>query len=130
MVDPLGRELRSAAEALVHRLERVGIALTRDREGVVAIDTYVEHNRELWSAADRERLAHEIGAFVGECMVATYGLSWSASASAGAEPGLALPFGGQVSPFDRATAASIPGNAARLTALFDETGDTIARGGK
>ena len=128
MVDPLGRELRSAAEALVHRLERVGIALTCDREGVVAIDAYVEHNRDLWSAADRERLAHEIGAFVGECMVATYGLSWSASAGAG--PGLALPTGGRVSPFDRATAASVPGNGARLTALFDEAGETIARGGK
>lgn len=127
MVDPLGRELRSAADALTRKLQGVGISLTHDREGVVAIDGYVAHNRELWSASDRERLAHEIGAFLGECMIATYGLSWSAST--GEAPGLALPFGGRVSPFDRATAALRPGQPAGLTALFDETGESIARGG-
>jgi hypothetical protein len=126
MVDPLGRELRSAAEALARKLEGVGIALTRDREGVVAIDAYVEHNRDLWSAADRERLAQDIGAFVGECMVATYGLCWSAPP--GVTPGLALPFGGRVSPLERASAAVAPGSIQRLTALFDETGAAIARG--
>jgi hypothetical protein len=126
MVDPSGRELRSVAEALVRKLEPVGIALTRDREGVVAIDDYVAHNCALWSAADRERLAHDIGAFVGECMIATYGLSWSTPP--GGEPELVLPTGGRVAPLARASAALAPGSDARLTALFDETGAAIARG--
>lgn len=119
-MDPLRRELRQNADALVHRLARVGVQLGYEREGVDALDRYVVDNRALWSPADRERLAHELAAFVGECVVATYVLEWSGDARA---PAFALPDGTTASPL-QAAHARIDGDE-RLTAFFDRIGDAL-----
>jgi hypothetical protein len=118
-MDPLRREMRQHAGALVHRLARVGLELAYDREGVAALDHYVEDNRALWSSADRDRLAIELGAFVGECIVETYDLRWQAGET------LALPDHTSVAP--RLAARTRLDGGARLTELFDRIGDALAR---
>ena len=119
-MDPLRRELRQSADALVHRLARVGVQLGYEREGVDALDRYVADNRGLWSPADRERLATELAAFVGECMVATYALSWCVDRGM---PSLALPDGSTASPL-QAAHARLDGDE-RLTTFFDRIGDAL-----
>lgn len=121
-MDPLRRELRQSADALVHRLARVGIQLGYEREGVDALDRYVADNRGLWSQEDRERLATELAAFVGECMVATYALSWRVDKGS---PALVLPDGSAASPL-QAAYARLDGDE-RLTGFFDRVGDAITR---
>ncbi len=122
-MDPLRRELRQTADALVHRLARVGVELRYDREGVVALDEYVEANRGLWSDEDRRRLAVELAAFIGECMVETYGLPWRDATGGGAV--IALPTGKVADPLLGAV-ARLDG-AERLAACFDSVGAELSR---
>ncbi|HWB77363.1 MAG TPA: hypothetical protein VG755_20490 [Nannocystaceae bacterium] len=119
-MDPLRRGLRQSADALVHRLARVGVQLGYEREGVDALDRYVDDNRGLWSPDDRERLATELAAFVGEAMVATYALSWRVDKGT---PSLALPDGDTASPL-QAAHARLDGDE-RLTSFFDRIGDAL-----
>jgi hypothetical protein len=122
----LRQDMRNAAEGFARQLARVGVDLSFDREGVVALDGYVESNRALWSAEDRERLSHAIGAFVGECMVETYGLAWRGQTDA---PALGLPAGGVVTPVSTVLPLLGPQGGASLSTYFDEVGAWIAAGG-
>lgn len=118
--------MRQSADGFARQIARTGIDLSFDREGVVALDGYVDRNRALWSAEDRERMSHVIGAFVGECMVETYGLEWQGQPDGA--PGLALPFGGVELPVSTTLARLGPEGDASLTAYFDEIGARIAAG--
>lgn len=126
-MDPVRRELRDDADNLVRALQRVGITLGYDREGVAAIDRYVEDNREYWSEADCERLAGSIGAFVGECMLEVYGLAWRIDAEHG--PGIELGTGDTAYPLTKA-GKHVRGDASDgVLSFFETVGTIIAKGG-
>ncbi|MBX7080920.1 MAG: hypothetical protein K1X88_17105 [Nannocystaceae bacterium] len=126
-MDPFRRELRDAADSLVRSLQRVGLELGYDRDGVAALDAYIERNRSYWSSDDRERLTGSIGAFLGECMVETYGGSWRDDPARG--PGVALPTGDTAFPLTKA-GKHIRGDASdSVLSFFEMTGVIIAKGG-
>jgi hypothetical protein len=120
----LHHEMRQAAEGFARQLARTGVELSFDREGVVAMDGYVDSNRTLWSEGDCARLGSVIAAFVGECMAETYGLEWRASSDGSAA--LGLPYGGDVSP--RSTVQARLDGGPTLVSWFDEVGMRIATG--
>ncbi|MBC8071589.1 MAG: hypothetical protein IAG13_24905 [Deltaproteobacteria bacterium] len=126
-MDPVRRELRDEADNLVRALQRVGITLSYDREGVAAVDGYVEDNRAYWDDADRERLTGPIGAFVGECMVETYGASWHADPERG--PGIALPTGDTAFPLTKAGKHIRGDHSDGVLSFFETVGAIIAKGG-
>lgn len=127
-MDPQHREVRDLADILVRALQRVGVMLTYDRDGVAAIDAYVEDNRAHWNAADQERLCPQVGAFVGECMVAVYGAQWTPRES-GNEPGVLLGTGDTAFPIAKAYKFLRGDRSDSLLSFFDTTGTIIARGG-
>lgn len=127
-MDPQHRELRDLADSLVRALQRVGVMLTYDRDGVAGIEAYVEDNRAHWTEADHERLCPQIGSFVGECMVAVYGAQWTARVT-GEEPGVALGTGDTAFPITKAYKFLRGDRSDSLLSFFDTTGTIIARGG-
>lgn len=127
-MDAQQREIRDLADGLVRALQRVGVMLTYDREGVRAIDAYVEGNRIHWTDEDRERLAVQIGCFVGECAVAVYNAMWSTAAE-GAEAGVRLSTGDTAFPITKAYKLLRTDGEDSLLSFFDVMGSIIARGG-
>lgn len=127
-VDAQCRELRDLADGLVRSLQRTGVMLTYDRDGVRAIEAYIEANRAHWTEADGERMCGQIGCFVGECMIAVYGAQWSIRAQ-GDEPGVRVPTGDTAFPVTKAYKFLRGGPADSLLSFFDVMGTIIARGG-
>ncbi len=103
------------------------MTLTHDRDGVAALDAYVDANRAHWADEDGDRMCPQVGSFVGECLVAVYGGRWEAGDSE-REPGVKLPNGDTAFPIARADKVLRVGAKGGLMAFFDGIGESIARG--
>jgi hypothetical protein len=128
IVDAQQREVRDLADGLVRSLQRIGVMLTYDRDGVKAVDEYVESNRVHWTHEDIERLAVQIGCFVGECAVAVYGATWTSVAQS-EEVGVRLSTGDTAFPITKAYKFLEGGSGDSVLSFFDVMGTIIAKGG-
>jgi hypothetical protein len=69
--------LRAAAEVVVTKLaEELGRELAYDASGVEWIDGYIERVRPSFPADRRSGLVAHLAAFVGECIIRTFGGHW------------------------------------------------------
>jgi len=48
-----------------------------DREGVCWLDGYIQRQHEHGDPANREALVNTLGSYLGECIIAVYGGSWT-----------------------------------------------------
>jgi hypothetical protein len=126
-MDARRREVRDLADGLVRSLQRVGVMLTYDRDGVAALEAYVVANRVHWSDADRDRMCSQIGSFLGECLVVVYGAQWSEQ-EPGQGPGVVLSTGDTAFPITKAYKCLHGETDDGFVAFFDRTGTSIARG--
>lgn len=76
-VEDIPAQLKEAAQGVVRVFrEQFGQELTYDKEGVIALDAYIEQIRETTEPEVRDALVTSFGAFLGEAMIASYGGRW------------------------------------------------------
>lgn len=69
---------RANADLVVRTFrERMGVKLTFDQAGVEWIDGYINRVRGNFTADRRSGLVDALGAFVGECIIRTFGGTWT-----------------------------------------------------
>jgi hypothetical protein len=69
-------DFRELADGVIAALRGVGADLSYDRDSVAWIDAYIERNREHFSEEEANKVANNLGAFVGECLRAAHGGTW------------------------------------------------------
>lgn len=70
-------QLKEAAQSVVRVFkDQLAQDLTYDKEGVAALDAYIEQIRETTEPEVRDALITSFGAFLGETMIAVYGGHW------------------------------------------------------
>ncbi len=75
---PVPERLRAAAAELVKNFADGNVVqLKFDLDGVRWVDGYIERNRAGFPKGRREGLVAYLGAFVGECIISTYGGAWT-----------------------------------------------------
>jgi hypothetical protein len=75
---PMSQRLRAAAEQLVKNFADGDVVhLKFDLDGVRWVDGYINRNRSGFPKGQREGLVAYLAAFVGECIIATFGGEWT-----------------------------------------------------
>ena len=70
-------KLRHNAELVISvGRDRLGVELAFDHAGVQWVDGYIERLRESFPVEKRPAIIDRLGAFVGECIISTYGGEW------------------------------------------------------
>ena len=69
-------DFREMADRVIAALGATGAELNYDHESVAWIDAYIERNREHFSVEEANKVANNLGAFVGECLRAAHGGTW------------------------------------------------------
>jgi hypothetical protein len=69
-------DFRELADRVLAGLAETGAELAYDRDSVAWIDAYIERNREHFSEEEANKVANNLGAFVGECLRAAHGGTW------------------------------------------------------
>ena len=69
-------EFRTFADGIIAAFRETGANLSYDRDSVAWIDAYIERNREHFSEEEANKVANNLGAFVGECLRAAHGGTW------------------------------------------------------
>ena len=126
----LAVDLATTADNLRRALLRVDVELSYDRDGVAALDAYLERNARHWSEDEVDQVALVAGCFLGECLIRTIpGARWGREGSEGpfavllpGEIGAALP-GNKV----RKQASAGPGDS--VLSFFDVMHAVVGAGG-
>lgn len=130
----MDQDPRQLAEALRERMRAVGMALEYDRASVAHLAAYLDHNREQIRRESATWLPL-FGAFMGECLIVSFGGRWEHSAPAAQ---WCVVLGGAdktVYPSDRVARHLAHGPAESILAVYDavaadKTGSALGHGSK
>ncbi len=71
MENNLAQELKSLADNVKEKFN-----INYNEEGVKHVEDYINNNRQNFTPETRDRIIWNLGAFLGECIIANYGGTW------------------------------------------------------